>query len=61
MGEYDRRHRGQNTAPRKIHSGHIWDTKPDSGPKPKKKGSKYSLETLNFLVVELEGIEPTTS
>ena len=40
-----------------THSGHILEI----APQKRKKDSKYILAILNFLVVELEGIEPTTS
>jgi len=39
---------------RRTHSGHI----PKIRHQARKKDSKYSLEALSFLVLELEGIEP---
>ena len=42
---------------KETHSGHL----PEIRHKARKKDSKYSLEILIFLMVELEGIEPTTS
>jgi len=39
----------------------VTDTKPLFSPKQRKKDFKHTLEILIFLVVELEGIEPTTS
>ncbi len=49
----------QKLWPRKkgTQSGHILKIAPQT----RKKDSKYILEILIFLVVELEGIEPTTS